>query len=364
MGARLRCASLTMRTICASSVSLPTRSARMTKLPVPLTVPPVTLIAGRLLDRHRLARNHGFIDRARSFEHHAIHRNFLARPHAQTVADLHLVERNVLLAAVASGPRALSSAPGPAARGCALDVWLRARSSSTCPSSTSVVITAAGSKYTATVPPCPRKESGKIPGSNGRNHAVEIGRARAHGDQREHIWTAVDDRCPAALKERPAAPQHHRRRQRKLDPDCEPSRTTLHCAALPAIISPMAIEQNRRGQRQADPEAPRHVGSSGFAPPPDVTVRGSSAMPQIGQAPGPSRTTSGCIGQVYVALAVTGGAGIGSATACSPVYFSGFDWNRSRQWTLQKYRVFPPYAYAAAACAGSTAMPQTGSLAC
>src|ERR1035437_2887981 len=43
MGARLRCASATMFTICPSNVSPPTRSARMTKLPEPLTVPPVTL---------------------------------------------------------------------------------------------------------------------------------------------------------------------------------------------------------------------------------------------------------------------------------------------------------------------------------
>ena len=30
-----------------------------------------------------------------------------------------------------------------------------------------------------------------------------------------------------------------------------------------------------------------------------VTSRGSSAIPQIGQLPGPDRTISGCIGQVY-----------------------------------------------------------------
>ena len=42
IGARLRCASPTIRTIWASSVSLPTRSARMTSPPVPLMVPPVT----------------------------------------------------------------------------------------------------------------------------------------------------------------------------------------------------------------------------------------------------------------------------------------------------------------------------------
>ena len=38
--------------------------------------------------------------------------------------------------------------------------------------------------------------------------------------------------------------------------------------------------------------------SSGFGSSSAVIVRGSSAMPQIGQAPGASRTISGCIGQV------------------------------------------------------------------
>src|ERR1035441_10746165 len=42
MGARVRCAWLTSRTICASIVSLPTRSARITSAPVPFTVAPIT----------------------------------------------------------------------------------------------------------------------------------------------------------------------------------------------------------------------------------------------------------------------------------------------------------------------------------
>src|ERR1043166_4442607 len=39
-----------------------------------------------------------------------------------------------------------------------------------------------------------------------------------------------------------------------------------------------------------------------------VAVRGSSAMPQIGQKPGPSRMTSGCIGHVYSIFSPEGGA--------------------------------------------------------
>ena len=44
---------------------------------------------------------------------------------------------------------------------------------------------------------------------------------------------------------------------------------------------------------------------SGFGPSSTVTVRGSSAMPQIGQLPGTSRTISGCIGQVHSVFVTT-----------------------------------------------------------
>src|SRR5260370_12756656 len=43
-----------------------------------------------------------------------------------------------------------------------------------------------------------------------------------------------------------------------------------------------------------------------------VTVRGSRAMPQIGQLPGPARTISGCIGQVYSVLVAVGAGDSGS----------------------------------------------------
>ena len=48
----------------------------------------------------------------------------------------------------------------------ALPVCSRARSSSTWPSNTNTVITAAASKYTATVPPMPRKPAGNRSGAN------------------------------------------------------------------------------------------------------------------------------------------------------------------------------------------------------
>ncbi len=54
--------------------------------------------------------------------------------------------------------------------------------------------------------------------------------------------------------------------------------------------------------------------SSGFSSSCEVTVRGSSAIPQIGQWPGPGRTISGCIGQVYsTRVAVATGISCSSA---------------------------------------------------
>ena len=53
--------------------------------------------------------------------------------------------------------------------------------------------------------------------------------------------------------------------------------------------------------------------SSGFSSRSQSTVIGSSAMPQIGHAPGASRTISGCMGQVHCVFA--GRAGISGSSA-------------------------------------------------
>ena len=46
--------------------------------------------------------------------------------------------------------------------------------------------------------------------------------------------------------------------------------------------------------------------SSGLGPVSAVTVTGSSAIPQIGQEPGPGCRISGCIGQVYSTVSYPG----------------------------------------------------------
>ena len=52
IGARERCACATICTICASTVSEPTFSARITRVPLPLIVAPMTRSPGALLHRH------------------------------------------------------------------------------------------------------------------------------------------------------------------------------------------------------------------------------------------------------------------------------------------------------------------------
>ncbi len=105
IGARVRCASPTIRTICASTVSLPTRSARMTKLPVPLMVAPVTRCPGFLDDGHRLSREHRFVDDAAALDDEPVGRDLLARPDAQAIAQADVRDRLVELLAVADDAR-------------------------------------------------------------------------------------------------------------------------------------------------------------------------------------------------------------------------------------------------------------------
>ena len=145
IGARDRCASLTRRTICASSVSLPTRCACMITLPVPFTVPPVTRLSvvfstgigspvtidsSTLVLPSSTTPSTGMRSPGRT----------RSRSPTWTCASGTSVS-----APDASTRRAVEGAR-PSRPLIAALVRLRARSSSTWPRSTSVTITAAGSK--------------------------------------------------------------------------------------------------------------------------------------------------------------------------------------------------------------------------
>ena len=68
--------------------------------------------------------------------------------------------------------------------------------------------------------------------------------------------------------------------------ECRPSMADMAMTISGAVSA--RLIQNRRAMRR----------SSGLASSSGVTVRGSSAMPHLGHAPGPRWRTSGSIGQV------------------------------------------------------------------
>ena len=102
-------------------------------------------LAGGSCHRHRFAGDHGLVDGARSLDDLAVDRHFFAGPHAQPVADLDLSSGTSSSVPSARRRRAVLGARPSNAR-IAPPVRSRARNSSTCPSSTSTVMTAAASK--------------------------------------------------------------------------------------------------------------------------------------------------------------------------------------------------------------------------
>ena len=65
---------------------------------------------------------------------------------------------------------------------------------------------------------------------------------------------------------------------------------------MPSTMSPIVSRKTGRPSSEADPQPPRHVDELGVRGL-DVTVRGSSAMPQIGQAPARRGRSQGASGR-------------------------------------------------------------------
>src|SRR5215213_9862542 len=95
------------------------------------------------------------------------------------------------------------------------------------------------------------------------------------------------------------------------------------------------IPSTSTGTASASPIQNRRVMSvsSGLGPESTDTVTGSSAIPQIGQAPGPGRRISGCIGQVHSSASPGPDA---AADALGRGYDDGSAWKVARQCSEQK----------------------------
>ena len=209
------------------------------------------LLLGR---RHRFAGDHGFIDRGSAFDQHAVDGNFFAGTHAQPVAGHDGVERHVLVAAVIlDAPRGFrrerdERADRTRGRGAGAQLQNLAEQHQYRDDTGRLEIKRDAAMLIV-------KRRGKQAGRQHRDNAVAIGDAGAHGDQREHVEVARDQRLNAAHEKRPTAPQHHRRRQNKL---CIRRNVT---GQMPKTEMPAHIEHHdRQRQQRRDQQAARHVG--------------------------------------------------------------------------------------------------------
>ena len=123
---------------------------------------------------------------------------------------------------------------------------------------------------------------------------------------------------------------------------------------IPSSMSPIVRTKTGRPSSTATHNRRVMSTSSGFGPSSARTVRGSSAMPQIGQEPGPGLTTSGCMGQVYSTRVC--GVVERSGSSAIPHFGHAPEWSCSISGSIgHTYRVPSEAVWAAsgAAAAGS-----------
>ena len=95
------------------------------------------------------------------------------------------------------------------------------------------------------------------------DETVDKGGADSDGDQCEHVQTAVDDGRPAALKERPAAPEYHRSSKNELKPiEQLGSETVLN--RLSGNQVGHGEKSDRRAKHHSCPKSPRHFDQLGI----------------------------------------------------------------------------------------------------
>ena len=259
MGARVLWASPTMRTICASSVSAPTRSARITTVPVPLIVPPVTrapvsfstgmgspvtIDSSTELRPSTTTPSTGIFSPGRT------------RSRSPTVT---LVNGDVLFAPVADPARLLRRKTEQLANRAAR-----------LPSGTKLEHLPEqherdddDRRIEVRLDNAMNAEAFREDSRRKRSrHAEGVRRPDAERDQREHVRAAVDDRRPPALEERPAGPEDDRRPEHQADPVGDVRIETSAEAHAEDHVS-HSQQKHRRAEQRRNREPARHVGQLG-----------------------------------------------------------------------------------------------------
>ena len=222
---------------------------------MPLTVAPTSAAPPPFLDRDRLAADHRLVDRAAPAHHYPVDRNPLARAYAQHVADLDVGERDILLATARNAVRdrrreaqqRAERRAGPVA-GPQFQHLSQQHQHDDDDRGVEVRL------HAARHPEPGRKQPGRDRG----RHAVGEGRSHAERDKREHVGAAVDYRRPPALEERSPRPEHHGRRERKLNPVGGGAADQQRHALAEQHLGHRQ-QKHRRADGRADAKAPRHV---------------------------------------------------------------------------------------------------------
>ncbi len=241
MGALLPWASSTSRTICARAVSLPTRVASKRMAPILLSVAPITSSPGAFSTG---SDSPVIIDSSTAvppFDDHAVDRDLLARPDQDDIAPLHLIDRDVLLDALAHDARRLrlqAHQPPDGFAGAAVRSRLEelAQQDQGDDDRRRLEVEVAGDQ----------------PEEDGQG--VDVGHRRAHGDQHVHVGRAVAQRLVGPDVVLAAHDELHRRRQREHHP-VVPTRVRQVVRHQPQV-APHAHQEQRHGQAQADEQQP------------------------------------------------------------------------------------------------------------
>ena len=165
-------------------------------------------------NRHRLARDHRLIDRAAALHDEPVDRHLLARPDAQQVADVDMLEGDVLLDTIFDAARGLwrKAEQRPdrcAGRGAGAELQHLTQEDQRRDHGRGLEIDRDKPSHG------PKRFREELRRERG-NDAVAVGYSDAEADQREHVEVTRLQGRPEALEERPAAPQHDRSGQRQL----------------------------------------------------------------------------------------------------------------------------------------------------
>ena len=217
--------------------------------------------ADGLLDRDRLASNHGLIDRGAAFEDDAVDRDLFAGAYAEAVAGVDLGEVDVRVGVIsgnATGSAGGEAEQGPDSRaglGAGFELEHLAEQDEDDDDG-------GGLKVEAEVAGHIAEGGGKQAGRDDGGEAIDVGGAGAKGNKGKHVEAAMDDGGVAALKKGPASPEDDGRGEEEL----EPGESGVLEEDVEGVVGEEAEHhdgEQGEGEAEADPEPLGHADELG-----------------------------------------------------------------------------------------------------